>query len=117
MVPLVPLQRRLYAKSCDRCILLQALRTAVEAMTINPESLPDELVEKALDIFYSIPNQDDAIRAAIAAFLNGAAEVGLARKAKASKSYSSTKRECWIASDAWEDDWPVLILRLPEGEK
>jgi hypothetical protein len=86
------------------------------AEAITPESLPDELVSKAIHAAIAVPTGkiDVIFRAAVAAFLNGAMEVGLARKAKASKSYSSTKGECWIASDAWDDDWPVLILRLPD---
>jgi hypothetical protein len=84
-------------------------------MTINPNDLPDELVKIAMESAGATTMTYKECRAAIAAFLNGALITGKAREAKASKSYSSTKGECWIASDAWEDDWPVLILRLPEG--
>jgi len=85
-------------------------------MTIRPEDLPDELVEKAA-AWANAHDEFDYTRAAIAAFLNGAieteqAKIGICR----------IDDDGWLAVDDSEkpkgyDAFDVLILRLPEGGK
>jgi hypothetical protein len=102
-------------------------------MTITPESLPDELVEKAAmaycaDAGYTWGSHalhtdeiKNAIRAAIAAFLNGAVEKGVARQGfmEIFPDLNLTDNFSWNAWDHEQKtdtfDTPVLILRLPEG--
>jgi hypothetical protein len=88
-------------------------------MTINPADLPDELVEpvaKALIATIGSPwSWEDMppevrglwflhARAAIAAFLNGAYDLG----------YAHIGEEKWYTGEVKKR---TIILRLPEGEK
>jgi hypothetical protein len=109
-------------------------------MTITPEDLPDELVEMAAEqhwlhwqgnspsrtwaeIVEKLPGQAAfhraVTRAAIAAFLNGALTTGEATM-HVGEDHPSFRT--WYINQAksepeWDNQFRVLILRLPEGGK